>query len=149
MNRDVRLSGRSQRQPTQAPLPPRSEVDTTHPFNVAQGAVTNHFDRNSSDVPRPRVAGLDVDKMQITTTARLCEFDMAQPPRPTREHFGVLPQGLGELTEWLLAHSVTAAVMASASTSFSTSQSAIVPRPVGVAGSPRPAPSGNSLPLWH
>lgn len=54
-------------------------------------------------------AGLDVHKMQITATVRLARPD-AQADTHTRT-FSALPGGLGELTRWLLAHQVSAAVM--------------------------------------
>ena len=43
------------------------------PSVVARGAATDHFDRDSLEVLRPRVAGLDVRKLAITATVRLCE----------------------------------------------------------------------------
>ena len=82
----------------------------TQTVTVASGAVTDHFDHDSLEVLRPRVAGLDVHKMQVTATVRLCEPDMDRPLRATRE-FSALPQGLRELTGWLLGHAVTAAAM--------------------------------------
>ena len=82
----------------------------TQPTVVAQGAVTDHFDRDSLEVLRPRVAGLDVHKLAITATVRLCEPGMAQPLRATRE-FSALPRGLSDLTAWLGGHAVSAAAM--------------------------------------
>ncbi len=57
----------------------------THPVIVVPGAATDHFDQDSLDVPHPRVAGLDVHKMQITATVGLCEPGMARPLHATRE----------------------------------------------------------------
>ena len=82
----------------------------TQPAVAAPAAVTDRFDRDSLEVLRPRVAGLDVHKLQVTATVRLCEPGMDQPLRATRE-FSALPRGLGELTAWLLGHAVTAAAM--------------------------------------
>ena len=73
----------------------------TQPAAAAQGAVTDHFDHGSLEVLRPRAAGLDVHKMRITATVRLCEPGMPRPLRATRE-FSALPPGLRELTGWLL-----------------------------------------------
>ena len=82
----------------------------TRPVNVASGAVTHHFDYDFLEVLRPRVAGLDIRKLQVTATVRLCEPGMARPLCATRV-FSALPQGLGELTVWLLGHAVTAAAV--------------------------------------
>ena len=54
-------------------------------------------------------AGLDVHKMQITASVRL-----AQPrgdPLTATEEFGAVPDGLRNLTHWLLCHGVSAAAM--------------------------------------
>ena len=80
------------------------------PVTLASGTVTDQFDHDSLEVIRPRVAGLDVHKMQVTATVRLCEPDIDRPLCATRE-FSALPRGLGELTGWLLGHSVTADAM--------------------------------------
>ena len=58
----------------------------------------------------PRAAGLDVHKMQVTATVRLCEPGGGLPLSLTRE-FSALPRGLAGMTEWLLSHGVTAAAM--------------------------------------
>ena len=110
INRDDRFGGRSANRRTPALLPPGSGVIMTQTVTVTSGAVTDHFDHDSLEVLRPRVAGLDVHKMQVTATVRLCEPGMARPLRATRE-FSALAQGLGELTGWLLGHAVTAAAM--------------------------------------
>jgi len=60
-------------------------------------------------VVHPRAAGLDVHKLQITASVRLCQpgggVDSA-----TRQ-FSALPPGLSALTQWLASHRVTAAAM--------------------------------------
>ncbi len=60
-------------------------------------------------VVHPRAAGLDVHKLQITASLRLCQpgggVDSA-----TRQ-FSALPPGLSALTQWLASHRVTAATM--------------------------------------
>ena len=60
-------------------------------------------------VVHPRAAGLDVHKLQITASVRLCQpgggVDSA-----TRQ-FSALPPGLSALTQWLASHRVTAATM--------------------------------------
>ena len=60
-------------------------------------------------VVRPRAAGLDVHKMAITATVRLCEGD-GEPVMETR-CFSTLPNGLEEMAAWLVGHGVEAAVM--------------------------------------
>ena len=56
-----------------------------------------------------RAAGLDVHKMEITATVRLCEAG-GEPVCETRR-FEALPRGLRELADWLRGHRVTAAAM--------------------------------------
>ena len=70
--------------------------------------MTDRFDHDSLEVLRPRVARLDVHRMQVTAAVRLCEPGMARPLRATRK-FSALPLGLRDLTAWLLGHSVPAA----------------------------------------
>ena len=101
MNRDHRFGGRSANRATPAPLPPGSEVIVTQTVTVASGVVTDHFDHNSPEILRPRVARLDVHRMQVAATVRLCEPGMDGPLRATRV-FSALPQALGELTVRLL-----------------------------------------------
>ena len=60
-------------------------------------------------VVHARAAGLDVHKMQITASVRLCQPG-GGVQCATRE-FSVLPDGLGALTRWLASHRVTAAAM--------------------------------------
>ncbi len=60
-------------------------------------------------VIHPRAAGLDIHKMQITATARLCGPG-AEARSETRE-FSALPYGLEELVDWLRARQVSAATM--------------------------------------
>ncbi len=55
-------------------------------------------------------AGLDVHKMQITASVRLCEGAGASPQCETRS-FSTLPNGLGEMRGWLRQHQVQAAAM--------------------------------------
>ena len=57
-----------------------------------------------------RAAGLDVHKMQITATVRLCEAGSGPARTATRE-FSALPDGLQAMTDWLHGHGVTAAAM--------------------------------------
>ena len=59
-----------------------------------------------------RAAGLDIHKMQVTASARLCEPDDG-PPRTDTAVFGTHPQALAALADWLRGHGVTAAVMES------------------------------------
>ena len=57
-----------------------------------------------------RAAGLDVHKMHVTATVRLCEAGSGPARTATRE-FSALPDGLRAMTEWLRGHGVTAAAM--------------------------------------
>ena len=57
-----------------------------------------------------RAAGLDVHKMQITATVRLCEAGSG-PARTATRTFSALPDGLRAMTDWLSGHGVTAAAM--------------------------------------
>ena len=57
-----------------------------------------------------RAAGLDVHKMQITATVRLCEAG-SRPARTATREFSALPDGLRAMTDWLRGHGVTAAAM--------------------------------------
>ncbi len=60
-------------------------------------------------VVHARAAGLDVHKMEITATVRLCDGG-GEPETETR-CFGTLPNGLAEMAAWLAGHGVEAAVM--------------------------------------
>ncbi len=60
-------------------------------------------------VVHARAAGLDVHKMEITATVRLCGAG-GEPVCETRR-FDALPEGLGEMAGWLGGHRVTAAAM--------------------------------------
>ena len=60
-------------------------------------------------VVRPRAAGLDVHKMEITATVRLCEGE-GEPVVETR-CFSTRPSGLEEIVAWLTGHGVEATVM--------------------------------------
>ena len=77
---------------------------------AASRAATDEFQADDLHVVRPRAAGLDVHKMAITATVRLCEPGQGLPRMATRE-FSALPKGLRELTAWLCEHGVTAAAM--------------------------------------
>lgn len=62
-------------------------------------------------VVHARAAGLDVHKMEITATVRLCEG--AGSPRCETRRFDALAPGLAALAEWLSGHGVEAAAMES------------------------------------
>ena len=64
---------------------------------------------DSMHLVHPGAAGLDVYKMQITASLRLAQV-RGDPLTATRE-FSALPLGLRALTDWLLAHGVSAAGM--------------------------------------
>lgn len=61
-------------------------------------------------VVEPRAAGLDVHKLQVTASTRLCMVDGGEPLGATRE-FRTTPAGLAEMNAWLLEQGVDAAAM--------------------------------------
>ena len=61
-------------------------------------------------VVHPRAAGLDVDKMRITASVRICDASGGEARCETRE-FSALPGGLDAMVEWLCSHGVTACGM--------------------------------------
>ena len=74
-----------------------------------------HFQRGTimSDVlhvVHPRAAGLDVHKMQITATVRLCSEGGGEPVMHTGV-FSALGEGLERLVNWLRGYGVEAAVL--------------------------------------
>ena len=60
-------------------------------------------------VVHARAAGLDVHKMEITATVRLCLAD--GPPVSETRRFEALPAGLGRMVGWLRGHGIEAAAM--------------------------------------
>ena len=60
-------------------------------------------------VVHARAAGLDVHKMEITATVRLCLAD--GPPVSETRRFEALPAGLGRMVGWLRGHRIEAAAM--------------------------------------
>ena len=73
-------------------------------------AVLEFVETDEMHVVEPRAAGLDVHKLQVTVTVRLCEPGGGLPLAATRQ-FSALPGGLRQLTAWLQGHGVTAAAM--------------------------------------
>ena len=69
---------------------------------------TDTLSTDDMHVAYARAAGLDVHKMRITATVRLCEAGSGPSRTATRE-FGALPDGLRGMTDWLRGHGVTAA----------------------------------------
>ena len=61
-------------------------------------------------VIHPRAAGLDVHKMQITVSIRICTPGGGEPQLETRT-FEALPSGIDEMVAWMLECEVDAAVM--------------------------------------
>ena len=61
-------------------------------------------------VVEPRAAGLDVHKLQVTASIRLCDPGGGPPASATRE-FGTTPAGLRAMTGWLLENGVEAAAL--------------------------------------
>ena len=80
------------------------------PAPAAAADAQDAFSPDTLDVLRPRVAGIDVHKMQVTATVRLCDPGCRQPQCATRE-FSALPGGLRAMAGWALSHGVTAAAM--------------------------------------
>ena len=75
--------------------------------------ATSHEETIMSDVlhvVHPRAAGLDVHKMQITATVRLCPRDGGEPVMHTGV-FSALGEGLERLVNWLGGYEVEAAVL--------------------------------------
>lgn len=64
-------------------------------------------------VVHPRSAGLDVHKMQITATVRLCPEDGGEPVMHTGV-FSAFGEGLERLVNWLGGYEVEAAVLEAA-----------------------------------
>ena len=60
-------------------------------------------------VVHARAAGLDVHKMAVTATVRLC-VGSGEPVCESRG-FSALPRGLDDLVSWLVSHGVEAAAM--------------------------------------
>ncbi len=58
----------------------------------------------------PRTAGLDVHKLRITASTRLCADQHSQPQCATRE-FASSPHGLTQLSDWLDSQQVDAVAM--------------------------------------
>ena len=73
-------------------------------------AGTDTWRTDEMHVVCPRAAGLDVHKMCITAAVRLCEPG-GGPARTAVREFSALPNGLRAMTDWLIEHGVTAAVM--------------------------------------
>lgn len=61
-------------------------------------------------VVEPRTAGLDVHKLQVTASTRLCLPAGGEPLGATRE-FRTTPGGLAEMAAWLREQGVEAAAM--------------------------------------
>ncbi len=61
-------------------------------------------------VEEPRAAGIDVHKLQLTVSLRLCQEAHALPAALTQE-FPTHPQGLREMVAWLTEHHVGGAAM--------------------------------------
>lgn len=61
-------------------------------------------------VVHPRAAGLDVHKMRVTATVRLCSAQSGAPRVQTKT-FNAFAEGLGEMVGWLGEHQVQAATL--------------------------------------
>ena len=55
----------------------------TQPVTAAPGTATDHFDHDSLEAVRPRVAGPDVHRMQTAAAARPCGPATPRPLRAT------------------------------------------------------------------
>ena len=78
--------------------------------NVDTVNTTASLPVNDLRVVEPRSAGFDVHKMCITAAIRLCDAATGVA-RDAIKKFSALPDGLRAMTDWLLAHGVTAAAM--------------------------------------
>ncbi len=65
--------------------------------------------KDALHVVHARAAGLDIHKMEITSTVRLC--DGPGDPVCETKAFSTLPEGLEALAAWLTSHDVAAAAM--------------------------------------
>ncbi len=65
--------------------------------------------KDALHVVHARAAGLDIHKMEITSTVRLC--DGPGDPVCETKAFSALPEGLEALAAWLTSHDVTAVAM--------------------------------------
>ncbi len=70
----------------------------------------DHFTIDAMHVAVPRAAGIDVHKMEVTASVRLCEPGQPDASMATRT-FGTHPSTLRDLTDWLHAQRVEAATM--------------------------------------
>ena len=70
----------------------------------------DHFTVDAMHVAVPRAAGIDVHKMELTATVRLCEPGCPDASMATRS-FGTHPAQLAALAAWLQGHRVEAATM--------------------------------------
>ena len=68
------------------------------------------FRADSMHVAVPRAAGIDVHKMSVTASVRLCEPGLADPLVAT-DAFDTDPRSLASMCGWLCGHGVTAACM--------------------------------------
>ena len=68
------------------------------------------FSTDSMHVAVPRAAGINVHKMQVTATVRLCEPGRTDAAIATRV-FGTDPPALRALSDWLGGHGVRAAAL--------------------------------------
>ena len=84
----------------------------SRPAAAAAGPAPPVLSADGMHVAVARAAGLDVHKMQITASVRLCEPGAPEPLGATAE-FPTHPQGLAALVAWLRGHGVTAAMMES------------------------------------
>ena len=74
------------------------------------GPTKRNTAADGASTQQPRAAGLDVHKMQITATVRLCPAGGGEPVVQTRT-FNAFAEGLGELVGWLGEHRVQAATL--------------------------------------
>lgn len=79
---------------------------------ISDAEVTDNLHPDNMHVVCSRAAGIDVHKMQITATVRICEARRS-PARIALRQFSALPDGLRAMTDWLRDHGVTAAALES------------------------------------
>ena len=87
----------------------RCECPPGHPLRLHPMISRRRRDHDDPHVVHARAAGLDVRKMAVTATVRLC-VGSGEPVCESRG-FSALPRGLDDLVSWLVCHGVEAAAM--------------------------------------
>ncbi len=102
-------SGRGRAANRIAPARRMRVLPTAIPASAVARSQEEEGNEDGRHVRGARAAGVDVHKMEITATVRLCEGE-GEPVVETRG-FSTLPSGLDEMVAWLSDHGVEVAVM--------------------------------------